>query len=786
MTRAMMAQALKILEQVIDEDRQNVLLDKLCAGNLKLAQLVRKLLEDDKVAEQSGFLATPIELNIGWLDEGTIIADRFHLVRHIGCGGGGRVYEAEDKSLGHAPVALKILHQIMADTNSRAIERFLNESSLVAKLAHPNVVPVLSAGEDNGLYYYAMQLIPGEDLEKRIARWKENELLSSEARIREVAEFGLQAARGLNHAHEMGLIHRDIKPGNLLIDGENNLWITDFGLARLREHQADVTATVGLCGTLWYMSPEQFSRGQLPIDVHTDTYSLGVTLYEMLALRRPFEGTDLVELSRAIVEDEPPRLRIINPHVPIALESIVRKAMAKSPTSRYRSANEFAADLQRFRNGEPVEIPGDDAEAAKAEVRQRVLAVTESAIEMLDRWALLEPSLNEIQQNLLAAALKSVVNLSESETDDHWRLKIADACRRVGEVQRRLGQFDEAQSALETAVKILTDLISENRHDVRRAQMLARTLITQGILLSDLDDVETAKRTLEECVVLCEQPLLQRPEEANINSWYEPAIAAHLNLGVLFEGRDEGLEHFRAAVTLSRKFEGLSSQSDATPKLWLALSLYRSGLHLEISGRDDEADGSYKEVFEVAEQLGTTVSRPGWGRLLSLRLLSEFSTRIHFESSIIRKPQREPLYQWSIQVMQDLSEHEFVPEYRLYLGVRQLAYGHLLKTLGRLEEAEGRFHEVVQTYKELIDDFGELPEYCENLAAGKSFLGEVHYAAGRKRDAISYWDEAIDLLEQLTRRFPRIRRYQDDLEWDRERRAEALSDRDGDADSVSC
>jgi eukaryotic-like serine/threonine-protein kinase len=269
-----MAKALAIFEEVlaVESARREMCTQQLCHGDASLYEQVMQLVECDARATVDGFLNGPLMLEFEPLPQDTIVDERFRLIRYVGGGSGGDVYEAEDDTLGGASVALKILHPLLATTNSRAIERFLNESKCVATLSHPNIVPVFSAGEDERRYYYVMQLIRGQDLTKRIKSWTDDKAtsLSDPKRIRRAVEFAIQAARGLQHAHEMGLIHRDIKPGNLLVDSDDNLWITDFGLAQLRDRVADVTASGGVCGTLRYMSPEQLSEGRLPIDVHTD------------------------------------------------------------------------------------------------------------------------------------------------------------------------------------------------------------------------------------------------------------------------------------------------------------------------------------------------------------------------------------------------------------------------------------------------------------------------------------------------------------------------------------
>jgi WD40 repeat protein len=270
----------------------------------------------------------------------------FQVVRTLGQGGMGIVYEAIQLSLNRS-VALKILPAIQAD-DPRRLRRFQVEAQAAACLTHPHIVPVYLVGSEDGIPFFAMQLIDGRSLGGVIA---EAQNVPISPRI--AAELCRQAAEALEYAHEQRVIHRDIKPSNLLVDRSGWLWVADFGVAFVPG--SDATTTTGaILGTLRYMSPEQTLGQRTVIDQRVDVYSLGATLYELLTLRPAFEGDDRIDLLRRIAQEEPRPPRRIDPTIPKDLETIVLMAMAKAPAERYETAGDLADDLGRFLQHRPI------------------------------------------------------------------------------------------------------------------------------------------------------------------------------------------------------------------------------------------------------------------------------------------------------------------------------------------------------------------------------------------------------------------------------------------------
>jgi serine/threonine protein kinase len=298
----------------------------------------------------------------------------FQILREIGRGGMGVVYEAEQLSLGRR-VALKAL-PVAASIDGLALKRFQIEAQAAAALQHKHIVPVYGVGCVDGIHYIAMQQVSGQSLAELIAQLRQREqdacsdstqddgsttlldpsfLSSSDGQtfFRTVASLGLQAAEALGHAHDVGVLHRDIKPSNLLIDEHLHLWISDFGLARIRDDPGP-TRTGDFLGTLRYTSPEQVRGDHNAIGPRSDVYALGATLYELLTLRPRFECEDRQELIHHILNHEPTAPRRINPRIPLDLETIILKAMASEPSHRYASAHDLAEDLSRYLDDRPI------------------------------------------------------------------------------------------------------------------------------------------------------------------------------------------------------------------------------------------------------------------------------------------------------------------------------------------------------------------------------------------------------------------------------------------------
>jgi eukaryotic-like serine/threonine-protein kinase len=265
---------------------------------------------------------------------GTLLSSRYRLEAKLGSGGMSTVYLARDETLDR-PVAVKVMHREMSEQEDQ-LQRFRQEARAVAKLSHPNVVSVIDAGEDGGHPYIVFEYVKGETLKQRIKR--EGALDTQDA-----IAYAIEVARGLGVAHGRSMVHRDIKPQNILIDEEGRAKLTDFGISRQLE-QDGVTATGRVLGTTDYVAPEQ-AMGR-PVDPRSDVYSLGVVLYEALVGQVPFSADSQVGVAMKHVNEELPDVQRRRPEVSAAVALVVERATAKDPAERYQTVAEMIDDLE--------------------------------------------------------------------------------------------------------------------------------------------------------------------------------------------------------------------------------------------------------------------------------------------------------------------------------------------------------------------------------------------------------------------------------------------------------
>lgn len=434
------------------------------------------------VEDHTLHVPAPLEL----MSTGTTLGG-YEVLGILGRGGMGVVYSARQKSLNRM-VALKMVRspQHASETD---LARFRQEAEAAARLDHPNIVPVYEIGENNGMCYYTMKLV-----EK--ARSVATELQAGPMSPRRAAALMIKIARATHYAHQRGVIHRDIKPGNILIDSEGEPSLADFGLAKLLEGDMKLTMSDRVIGTPQYMSPEQVSAAKHEITTATDIYSLGAVLYEMITGRPPFQATSIHEILRVLAERDPTPPRTINPELDRDLQTICLKCLEKNPRRRYASANALAEDLENWLellpiNARPATVAGRLNKWAR---RRPGVAALVSGLMLMGVVAVFSTfyALHKAQENEKQAELNRQIMEAQLKSSVNGFISKASALRYKDKPGRRWEGLAALQEALEITKKLPRDF----------QQGLLPSLQNEAIACLSIADLRAAERwTLRETLL---------------------------------------------------------------------------------------------------------------------------------------------------------------------------------------------------------------------------------------------------------------------------------------------
>lgn len=840
-------------------------IEEYARANPRIASIVREVfpslmvmspaIPDPQARAQAASSETPLAGVLG----------DYRLIRELGRGGMGIVYEAEQISLGRR-VALKVL-SFAAVLDPRQLQRFKNEAQAAAHLHHTHIVPVFSVGCERGVHYYAMQYIDGHPLsavitelrdlaglpprEDRPATHRPSPVTSSlEAGQRAwsspsaagssvvsllspagetvvtfatggtaegrtfyeaIANFGIQAAEALQHAHERGVIHRDIKPSNLLLDAVGHVWVTDFGLAMMQTDPG-LTLTGDLLGTVRYMSPEQALAKRVPVDHRTDIYSLGVTLYELLALEPAFNGRDRQELLRQIALEEARPLRRVRRNIPQELETIVGKAMAKNPEDRYATAQDLADDIRRYLEDRPI------------------LARPPSLLDLTAKWA------RRHRSWVGAAAILLVLTMVGLSVGT-----VLIARERAEALRQRDAARVNLKVASEVVDRMLTHVAAVELTDAPRTEGLRRALLEDAArfregLLADKSPEPTIRRDAAAAYVLLAQSHAQVGQDAAAEEAYReasriltslrkevPRVAEYgakladveLSLGAMLWER----RRYPEAEALARDAHAVMSKlvadsRDSGPfQRDLARSLDLLGLVLRDTSRLQDAETALRECLKLRTRLGEAPSDSIDARQHQLELArskrnladvlmkagcrDEADQVVHeamsIQENLVNWFPDDPVYatelahtrRWWDEVLR-LDRRQAVPVavadsaplesetgagYNKMVADTYRTVGDALKRTGDAEAANAAYLRAVAIVEKLARNYPANPKYREDLA-------QVHRAQTSGLAMRWHVEEAektlllaIDVQQELADDYPDRPEYGKLLEADRKRLA---------------
>jgi tetratricopeptide (TPR) repeat protein len=714
----------------------------------------------------------------------------YRIIAELGRGGMGVVYEAEQLSLNRT-VALKTLPWAATLTETH-LARFKNEARAAATLAHPHIVPVYSVGVDHGVHYYVMQLIRGRSVADLIAQLDDDADSEQPSYYRHIAQLALQAAGALEHAHAHGIVHRDIKPANLLVDERGQLWITDFGLARV-DGSVGISRTGELLGTIRYMSPEQTRAHGWIVDHRTDIYSLGVTLYE-LATRRPvFSGSERLELIRQISDHDPVPPRKLDPRIPAELETIILKSIEKNPADRYASAAEVGGDLQNFLSCRPLTArPATAWERAmkwarrhqhavwtaglatlattivlavstglvglayRDANRQRVRAETHLRLarEVIDNTYLKEieraehePGMTREQQDVLLRLVRFYEQLPQEDLRDPTLLH--ESCQvhqRLGDIYRSLGRHSSAVASYLKAINAASQLHDQpDRTDFQRTLVLSYDGL--GVAYRELHRFDDAIAAHQQAMAVSRLLLERWPDDLPT----QRLVTRQVHLALAYQDthlREAALRTAVAALsTLLQRFprDGHLTNSLATAQDHL-------GELLRATGRNHEAEAAFRQVLESQTRLASE-QPPQWNARYQLATSQHHLAVLLADTG--RTAEAEQFDRRAIGVLSTLAES--FPEFVRFRNDLARTYDHLgclLLHEEKLSDAEAAFRSSIKLLSRLTNEAPETPQIKADLATTLSNLGVVLYHVGRQDDSQRQFARAAEIWNDLGRQFP--------------------------------
>lgn len=702
---------------------------------------------------------------------GRVIADRYEVVRQIGLGGMGTVYEAVDTRL-RRTVALKILNRASRDVDSIA-SRFRREAKLIASLDSPHIVSIYDTGESDSGPYIAMQYCEAGTLSDLLRQGTLSTRLA--------AELVRQAAIGIDAAHRVGVVHRDLKPGNLLLvkslqpddaDGRIEVRVADFGLARQIEDDCTQTQTGDLLGTPAYLAPEQLLGNKSTVLAPIDIYALGAILYECLTGRPPIRGETAMETLRLLAKQEPVSIRSLQPNVPVDLATIAHKCLQRDPKDRYATAKQVAEDLQRFLAGQPITARPTSGISRLIKWSRRnplVAGLVGGVISSLSLGLIASSYMYRVANRnaIIATQNEQTANRNEQVAIENSKVAQRNADMAAGAINEYLTEIAENEELKQSGLELLrrkllekaqtyySDLVQQPTQDFDQQRDLADVYHRLALICNELGQTETANKHYGEMI-----QILEKLAEADTDDKLRDELLRSIALGkkelamVVFQiGNTKASETlFQQSIELLRQ---LCSRTDSVPdKAQLAWTLSDYALQNSFADRGDEKRMVFDEVAKLCKQIDNSqemYSPKVADQLISAydRLALDWQSRSQLEESV----------ECFKRVCQ-LSQSQLDTRPGNTTLIRSLARGHkgLQMAYARQqkpEDATREFEAADKAMQSLCEQHPLVIQYLDDRTTIIFNQAAILARIGKIAEAVTLFLRAIDSQKQVIRMDPK-------------------------------
>jgi len=720
----------------------------------------------------------------------------YELLEEIGRGGMGLVYRARQRSADRI-VALKVIRSESLDSVSgaglRSVERFLTEARAAAQLEHPNIVTVYEVGEVGGQHFFSMQYVEGKNLADL--------LMDGLFDVRQAARYMGPVARAVHQAHIHGILHRDLKPQNILVDAHSDTpLVADFGLAKLLQRDQELTMQGQAFGTPQYMSPEQ-SRDAARVTTASDVYSLGATFYHLLTGQAPFRAPTLLETLRQIQDKDPVSPRHLNPAIDRDLETICLKCLQKDPASRYGSADLLADELHRYLNGEPIQarplgpvgrtwrwcrrnptlaglwafavasllvivvgITVGFFRAKAAEERERLgyqyarNVVNELFTEVSENTLLNQPGMQPLREKLLKRALAHYEQFLELRSDDpRIRDEIARTHFRIGRIVQDLKCCDDARPYYEIALGMQRELVAEDETSANRSAALGDTLNALGWVHSNTERIDLAREYYLESARLRDGLAERFPTGPH----YRRKLAnTYMNLGRVEQQRgqfDEAQRLMNAAQSIRRDIVA----RHRTPQILRDLAAGYFNLAELLFARDDLRTA--REVLNegaipTSERLlgsDEKVIEDRFRLALCYRRLGDIESVLMSEDSKSQQAARAAFIEALSMFDRLVEQNPDVDKYQMQRAAVHNSIALLELDRGRIPEALESFGHAESLLTALVREHPQVAQYSRELATTLGVVANVRLERGELQLAQDALERTIEMLEAMDSEDPR-------------------------------